>query len=91
MANEGTEEKPSGRPRRARIGAAPTGNARYADRHGWIQLDHGERRNPARLGRGKGFVSYPPTERLGERTKLRFGLAPPAVEDFELLRDAMAG
>ncbi|MFF5139667.1 EVE domain-containing protein [Streptomyces sp. NPDC013157] len=154
-ANEGTEEKPSVRPRRAWLGVVSAEHARYAARYGWIQLNHGYRRNLARLGRGDGFVIYSPTERLGEKAKLRaftalgvvaddepyladevmdmgargtfrpwrrvvdfapvhavelgavapdliltqqpnwgyglrFGLVPLAVEDFELLRDAMA-
>ncbi|MFI1706649.1 EVE domain-containing protein [Streptomyces griseoruber] len=68
---------------RAWLGVVSAEHARRASRHGWIQLNHGDRRNVARLRRGDGFVFYSPTERLGDRAKLRAFTALGTVADDE--------
>ncbi|WP_460061793.1 EVE domain-containing protein [Streptomyces sp. YKOK-I1] len=70
-------------PERAWLGVVSAEHARHASRHGWIQLNHGDRRNLARLRRGDGFVIYSPTERRGDRAKLRAFTALGTVADGE--------
>ena len=80
-----------GSPARAWLGVVSAEHARHASRHGWIQLNHGDRRNLARMRRGDGFVFYSPTERMGDRTKLRAFTALGVIADDEpyLAEEAM--
>lgn len=76
---------------RAWLGMVSAEHARLASRYGWIQLNHGARRNLVRLRRGDGFVFYSPTERMGDRAKLRAFTALGRVADDEphLAEEAM--
>ncbi|WP_416985384.1 EVE domain-containing protein [Streptomyces sp. T028] len=80
-------EEPVGKeaapPERAWLGVVSAEHARLASRYGWIQLNHGDRRNLARLRRGDGFVFYSPTERMGDKAKLRAFTALGIVDDDE--------
>ncbi|MFF8430149.1 EVE domain-containing protein [Streptomyces sp. NPDC016566] len=73
----------SGSPGRAWLGVVSAEHARHASRHGWIQLNHGDRRNLARMRRGDGFVFYSPTERMGDRARLRAFTALGVIADDE--------
>ncbi|WP_199844744.1 EVE domain-containing protein [Streptomyces sp. DSM 15324] len=70
-------------PERAWLGVVSADHARRASRYGWIQLNHGDRRNLVRLRRGDGFVFYSPTEHRGGREKLRAFTALGTVADDE--------
>ncbi|MFJ9866852.1 EVE domain-containing protein [Streptomyces sp. NPDC101165] len=75
--------KASGSPERAWLGVVSAEHARHASRHGWIQLNHGDRRNLARMRRGDGFVFYSPTEHMGDRAGLRAFTALGVIADEE--------
>ncbi|MEU1511096.1 EVE domain-containing protein [Streptomyces sp. NPDC005811] len=84
VAREDSEEnEETVPPERAWLGVVSAEHARLASRHGWIQLNHGDRRNLVRLRRGDGFVFYSPTERMGDRAKLRAFTALGTVADDE--------
>ncbi|MEU6375404.1 EVE domain-containing protein [Streptomyces sp. NPDC046909] len=81
--NEESPRNTHGSPGRAWLGVVSAEHARYAARHGWIQLNNGDRRNLARMSRGDGFVYYSPTERMGDRAKLRSFTALGVIADDE--------
>ncbi|KUM95173.1 hypothetical protein AQI88_18335 [Streptomyces cellostaticus] len=88
--DEDPSRKAPGSPERAWLGVVSAEHARHASRHGWIQLNHGDRRNLARMRRGDGFVCYSPTERMGDRAKLRAFTALGVIADDEpYLADAV--
>ncbi|MFJ3306266.1 EVE domain-containing protein [Streptomyces sp. NPDC086549] len=81
------EESPAGTsavaPRRAWLGVVSAEHARIAVRRGFVQLNHGKRHNLARMGRGDGFVFYSPTQRMGDRGRLRAFTALGVIDDDE--------
>ncbi|MFE0513401.1 EVE domain-containing protein [Streptomyces sp. NPDC058964] len=78
------EDSPAGAvPQNAWLGVVSAEHASIAVRRGFVQLNHGKRHNLARMNRGDGFVYYSPTQRMGDKGRLRAFTALGVIDDDE--------